>query len=250
MKAQDTNRSSSPENDDRLHTKFVMILPVLFYEYLSISIAKSLIPQLLLDEFKQSTYLVLGVMETIKGLLAFISCPLFGRISDRIGRKYCLLISVIGTSFPICMLAYTNNIYAFVITMALSGFFSATFPLTFAYIADCVEKSKRAPAYGLALATFGLSFCVGPVAGSYLASQFGDRSVFSISVLLLIGNILYIILWLPETVKTTPIRGPLQSIKAISTVAYDYLPSSWNVSVTFRIFKFVFDIFIFEINQL
>jgi MFS family permease len=107
------------------------------------------------------------------------------------------------------MLAYSNNIYAFVITTALSGVFSATFPLTFAYIADCVDKNKRAPAYGLALATFGLSFCVGPVAGSYLASQFGDRSVFIISVLLLVFNVFYIILWLPETLKISKVRNSI-----------------------------------------
>ena len=79
---------------------------------------------------------------------------------------------------------------------------SATFPLTFAYISDCVEdKKKRAPAFGLALATFGLSFCLGPVSGSYLAKQFGDKSVFLTSFVLVLVNISYIVFYLPETVK-------------------------------------------------
>lgn len=79
---------------------------------------------------------------------------------------------------------------------------SATFPLTFAYISDCVEdKKKRAPAFGLALATFGLSFCLGPVSGSYLAKQFGDKSVFLTSFVLVLVNISYIVFFLPETVK-------------------------------------------------
>jgi hypothetical protein len=37
-------------------------------------------------------------METAKGILAFISCPLFGRLSDQVGRKYCLLFTVIGNN--------------------------------------------------------------------------------------------------------------------------------------------------------
>lgn len=128
---------------------------------------------------------------------------------------------------PVCVLAFTNNMYIFAVAMSLSGFFSATFPLTFAYISDCVSRwrivdipyfgsnlrnswfvfwfllfrKKRAPAYGLALATFGLSFCIGPISGSYLASQFGNWAVFFSSLMLVCVNIVYIILVLPETAK-------------------------------------------------
>ena len=63
------------------------------------------------------------------------------------------------------------------------------------------DKKKRAPAFGLALATFGLSFCLGPVSGSYLAKQFGDKSVFLTSFVLVLVNISYIVFFLPETVK-------------------------------------------------
>ena len=58
----------------------------------------------------------------------------------------------------------------FVVLLAFSGLFSSTFTLTFAYISDTVKKKKdRVTAYGLALATFGLSFTIGPMAGGYLA---------------------------------------------------------------------------------
>ena len=63
------------------------------------------------------------------------------------------------------------------------------------------DKKKRAPAFGLALATFGLSFCLGPVSGSYIARQFGEKSVFFVSFVLVLINIAYIALYLPETVK-------------------------------------------------
>ena len=103
-------------------------------------------------------------------------------------------------------MALTSNIYVFVVAMSVSGFFSATFPLTFAYISDCVDKKERAPAYGLALATFGLSFCLGPISGSYIASQFGNRAVFVSSLCLVILNVVYIVVYLPETVKTADVR--------------------------------------------
>ena len=146
---------------------------------------------------------------------------------------------------------------------------SATFPLTFAYISDCVaDKKKRAPAFGLALATFGLSFCLGPVSGSYLARQFGDKSVFFFSFALVLVNICYITFYLPETVKVQlPVNvsfvgsyflfwqlcrlqivisslDPIFSSASIyyfwqSTihVALEYLPHTWNFEETFRVFR-------------
>jgi len=141
---------------------------------------------------------------------------MFGKISDVVGRKACLFVTVLGTCAPVCTLAvmtwrdykhvheggynsfagtysgdaaeefsvalggmdydeyYSNSVrkrmWVFVILLSLSGIFSSTFTLTFAYISDTVKRKKdRVSAYGLALATFGLSFTIGPLAGGYLA---------------------------------------------------------------------------------
>ena len=108
---------------------------------------------MIITAFGDWSYFVVGFIETCKGILSFISCPFFGKLSDEIGRKRCLLITVVGTTFPVCMMAFTDNMWIFAVLLVISGFFSATFPLTFAYISDCVEKKDRAPAYGLALVT-------------------------------------------------------------------------------------------------
>jgi DHA1 family tetracycline resistance protein-like MFS transporter len=75
---------------------YSFVLPVLFYEYLAISLTRSLVPSMLVGAFGVWTYAVVGVVEAIRGTLAFIACPLFGKLSDRVGRKFCLLASVIG----------------------------------------------------------------------------------------------------------------------------------------------------------
>jgi len=226
---------------------YVPILYVLFLEFLAISLTKSLIPKLLVERFGDKTYFVVGVMETAKGLLAFLSCPAFGRLSDRVGRKPCLLVTVIGTTMPVCALAFTANMYVHAVMLAISGLFSATFPLTFAYIADCVDAQQRAPAYGLALATFGLSFTLGPLAGSYVAQTAGDDLVFVLSCLLVAVNVAYIKIYLPETVKLTD-AGPDTACVSkgggaggwdVSRQVKDvlqYLPKTWDVKQTFRVF--------------
>jgi len=195
---------------------------------------------MIVEEFGDSSYLAVGIMETIKGILAFLSCPAFGRLSDRIGRKYCLLVTVTGTTLPICLLAFTSNMYIYAAVMSFSGVFSATFPLTFAYISDCVDKKNRAPAYGLALATFGLSFCLGPLTGSYLAAQYSSQTVFLTSLALVLVNIVYIILYLPETVnvsKTGRRTNVSSSLQDITSDALEHLPNTWNIGETFRVFN-------------
>jgi hypothetical protein len=52
--------------------KFALVLPVLFYEYLAISLTKGLIPHMLVNEFQERTYFIVGIMETIKVLISFV----------------------------------------------------------------------------------------------------------------------------------------------------------------------------------
>jgi MFS family permease len=94
---------------------------------------------------------------------------------------------------------HPTSITVFVVLLAVSGLFSSTFTLTFAYISDSVKhRDERVSAYGLALATFGLSFTIGPMMGGYLA-QSNVRMVFVCSFLLTVVDLLYIYFFLPES---------------------------------------------------
>jgi MFS family permease len=67
------------------------ILPVLFLEYLVVSLARSLVPGMIVESFGAYSYFAVGIMETVKGLLAFVSSPLFGKLSDKIGTYTCVI---------------------------------------------------------------------------------------------------------------------------------------------------------------
>ena len=179
--------------------RYYYVLPVLFLEYLALSIPRSLLPSLLNNAFGSYTYHVLGIVETVKGILAFVSCPLFGRLSDIIGRRFGLLFTVVGTVLPIFVLWSTESMYSYVVAQGLSGIFASTFTITFAYIADLVGKERRSAAYGLALATFGLSYCLGPIFGGFLVNFASVSVAFGVSLLCAGGALLYIIFILPES---------------------------------------------------
>ena len=211
-----------------------------------------------------------------------MTCPLIGRISDKVGRKVCLLVTVAGTTAPVCILAFTFDMRVYAAAQgehaaapprmlkpshlaisslsphfcflafdvpstrlsALSGVFSGTFTLTFAYIADTVEPRDRAPAYGLALACLGLSFTIGPITGSYISAAFGTRAVFGCSLLLALVDLVYIVLVLPESnapsVKLEAAARLQRSFGGKNNAAAfemkDVIPSSYNPMDALEIF--------------
>lgn len=197
------------------------VLPVLLLEFLAIALTRAVLPSILIEEYGSNVYVVLGIADCIRGILAFFACPLFGKLSDALGRKICLFVTVLGSCAPVCSLAFFTwddetttipgsdadaavppmAIPLFVVLLSFSGLFSSTFPLVFAYISDSVqERKERVTAYGLALATFGLSFTIGPMAGGYLANSKTDY-VFRCSLVLTLLDLLYIYAVLPESIS-------------------------------------------------
>ena len=72
------------------------VLPVLLLEFLALALTRAALPSMLVNQYGDSVYVVMGMADCIRGLLAFVACPLFGKISDMIGRRVCLFIT--GTS--------------------------------------------------------------------------------------------------------------------------------------------------------
>lgn len=284
----DTTRDEESER-----WKHLYVLPVLLLEFLALALTRAVLPALLLDHFGEKVYIVMGMVDCIRGLLAFLASPLFGKVSDVVGRKLCLLVTVMGTCAPVCSLAffswdvipatgmpemdgnvadsYTQSIgegsantmeetsdsagmwpglfestssdtgihqtiqpqaiTVFVVLLSLSGIFSSTFTLVFAYISDTVkQQDERVSAYGLALATFGLSFTIGPMVGGYLAKSH-KQYVFLMSLLLTLVDLLYIYFVLPESRKLNHEVSIKSSISIIST-DHNF---SWNPIKSLRL---------------
>jgi len=238
--------------DDVRSWQHLYVLPVLLMEFLALALTRAVLPSLLLHQYGNRVYLVMGMADFARGFLAFFTCPLFGRISDVIGRRLCLFVTVLGTCAPVCSLAMfswkeveiessqetitTSHPFAinlFVCLLALSGVFSSTFTLVFAYISDTVkEQDERVSAYGLALATFGLSFTLGPIFGGYLAKT-DKQYVFLASLGFTILDLIYIYLFLPESKELE--HHPESSGKSsVSLMTMDY-NFSWNPVDTVRI---------------
>jgi MFS transporter, DHA1 family, multidrug resistance protein len=113
---------------------------------------------------------MMGVMMSIYSVMQFIFAPLWGRLSDRYGRKPVLLIGVTGYALSFGLMGFANSILMLIVFRGLAGILSsATLPTAMAYIADITEAKDRSKGVGLMGAAMGLGMIFGPTLGGVLA---------------------------------------------------------------------------------
>ncbi|KAM7369375.1 hypothetical protein PAMP_013647 [Pampus punctatissimus] len=149
------------------------------------------------ETFPQHTFLMNGLIQGVKGLLSFMSAPLIGALSDVWGRRSFLLVTVFFTCAPIPLMRLSPWWYFAMISM--SGAFSVTFSVIFAYVADVTDERERSTAYGLVSATFAASLVTSPAIGAYLSAWYGDNLVVLVATLIALADICFILLAVPES---------------------------------------------------
>ncbi|WP_292024408.1 MULTISPECIES: MFS transporter [unclassified Brevundimonas] len=98
----------------------------------------------------------------------FFAEPFWGRLSDRIGRKPVLLITLIANALGYLMLAFVPNIWLAIAVRLFTGLGAGNISTVQGYVADVTPPEQRAGRMGLIGAAFGLGFIVGPGLGGLL----------------------------------------------------------------------------------
>jgi MFS transporter, DHA1 family, tetracycline resistance protein len=121
----------------------------------------------------------LGWLMAIFSLMQFLVSPLWGRLSDRIGRKPVLLISLLGTCLSMVFLGFARSLVWLFIGRAFAGIGSANISTAYAYITDVTTEENRAKGMGIVGAAFGLGFIFGPAIGGLLSPYGYDVPMFA-----------------------------------------------------------------------
>ncbi len=147
-----------------------------------------------------NTSLVSGVFATIFAIVQFFSSPILGTLSDRVGRRPIVLLSNLGTSIDYAILALAPNLWWLFIGRILSGATTGSITVASAYVADVTPADKRAGAYGMISAAFGIGFVVGPAIGGLLGAH-DPRLPFWVAGALSMINFMYGLIVLPESLS-------------------------------------------------
>jgi len=159
-----------------VRSPLVIIFFTVFIDLLGFGIVLPLLPRY--GEHFHATGMVLGLLMASFSAMQFLFAPLWGRLSDRIGRRPVLLIGLAGSMvfyFLFARVTQLGNegaifglsplIWLF-ITRIGAGIAGATIPTAQAYIADVTDVSNRGKGMAIIGAAFGVGFTFGPLIGA------------------------------------------------------------------------------------
>ena len=140
----------------------------------------------------------IGLLFSSYSLAQLLFSPLLGRLSDRLGRRPVLLVSVCGSAAAHLLFAYAGSFAWLVLARSLAGVAASNYSIAQAYMADVSTQEDRSKTMGLAGAAFGIGFVLGPAVGGLLAEA-GPRAVPLTAAALSAANFLIALVWLPES---------------------------------------------------
>ncbi|MEX0616837.1 MAG: MFS transporter [Candidatus Woykebacteria bacterium] len=179
------------------------VLPLLFITNFTLILGFSIVFPLLpfyAKEFGAST-LQISILFAAFPLTQFLFSPLWGDISDRIGRKPIILFSLLGSALSFFLFGLAQSYWHLILIRLIHGLVSAAgFSAAQAAGADISTKSERAYVMATLAASFSLAIAAGPAFGGVL-SQVSIHFPFFVSAAIAVANLVFVYLLVPETIK-------------------------------------------------
>ncbi|MEG3638828.1 MFS transporter [Magnetococcus sp. PR-3] len=150
-----------------------IIFFTVFLDLLGFGLVLPLLPNYASDPMFNASTFEIGVLMGVYSLMQFLFSPLWGRLSDRVGRRPVLIIGLFGSAFSYLIYGLAESLIVLILSRALAGFMGANIAAAQAAMADLTPPEKRAQAMGIIGAAFSLGFVLGPAMGGYLAAEFG-----------------------------------------------------------------------------
>jgi len=139
-----------------------------------------------------------GLLIAAYSLAQFVFSPLWGRISDRVGRRPVLIVSLIGSAIGSLLTGLAGGLVVLYIARVIDGASGATIAVAQAAASDLAEEHERPRLFGLLGAAFALGFVIGPAIGG-LAGLVDRRLPFFIAAAMAAANAIATWVRVPET---------------------------------------------------
>lgn len=193
----------------------------------------------------------IGILIGSYAAAQFAGSPVWGRLSDRFGRRSVLLITTAIASIGYILFGLANSLLLLFISRILTGFMNGNISVAQALVSDITEKEERVKGYGLLGAAFGLGLVTGPALGGFLSNWSFAAAAYGAAVLNLL-SMFAIYRYLPETrpesTKATLSENTFYSLPALRAVLKRpdvgaILQTRFVFSISFSTFATVFAIY-------
>jgi DHA1 family tetracycline resistance protein-like MFS transporter len=190
-----------------MNRPLVVIYAAIVLDAVGIGLVFPILPRLLEEvTHSQNIALYIGIMTALYAVMQFIFAPMLGALSDNLGRRPVLLVSLAGAAINYVILAFAPQLWLLMVGRAVAGLTSANVSVATAYITDISPEDTRARRFGLFNAMFGIGFIIGPVIGGVLG-DYSLRLPFIAAAVLNGCNLLLAFFILPES--RTPSRNKI-----------------------------------------
>ena len=183
----------------------LVVFTTILIDFIGFSVLVPVLP--LFADRLGATPLQIGLILSFYALAQLVFLPVWGWISDRVGRRPVLLVSLAGTAASFVLLALARDIETIYLARILAGIFAASIGTAQAVVTDLTPPSERAGGMGLIGAAFGAGMIVGPMLGGALASVSEQLPFYAVAILAAVNGMLAVVL-LPESRPTDLPRPP------------------------------------------
>jgi DHA1 family tetracycline resistance protein-like MFS transporter len=194
---------AAPTSDAQkpMRAAFMFIFTALALDMLALGIISPVLPKLIMqmqggDEASAARWV--GWLLTVAAIMQFATMTAVGALSDAIGRRPVMLLSMFGQAVNYVIIAMAPNLHWLLVGQIIFGVTSSSVPTAMAYVADVTPSSERASAFGRLSAAFGIGFLVGPSLGGVLGNL-DPKAPFWVAGALSALNGLYGLFVMPES---------------------------------------------------
>ncbi len=232
----------------------VVIFITVFVDLVSFGIVIPLLP-FYAQSFGASG-VVIGLLLSVFSLMAFLFMPLWGRLSDRYGRRPILLITIGSSVVAYTLFSAAFSLWMLFLSRILAGIANANISVAQAYISDVTTVENRSKGMGMIGAAFGLGFIFGPLISGIFSNEYFGTMKYAlpgyIAAALCLINFISAYFLLPESLPKdmrvmhshklidvkglknalhTPQLGLIIALFSIATVAFSNIYASFPLFI-------------------
>lgn len=195
---------------------------------------------------------VVGILLASYAGMQLIFAPIWGRISDKVGRRPIILIGLLGSAVAFTIFGLADELWILFASRMLAGLANANMSVAQAYVADITPPRERAGRMGLIGAAFNLGFIIGFPVGGLLATAYGFQAPALLAAGMSLLNFIAALFILPESLSANVRKSnrdqktgsPLNAVKTSFAILARFWrqPSLTRVLTTFFMFTIAFSI--------